>query len=201
MADIGYTFSYYPELNPQQVELAFLNAGLVAPEFSTVCELGFGQVLSANLHVAAFLRCWHGTDFTQSQAGFAQELATVSGDNAHLYDEAYDEIAKRVMPEFDYIGLHDIWSWISDENRAVIVEFIRKKLKVGGVPYISYNTLPGWRTFAPMRHIITEHVEVIGADGVGIVSRIIGALNFTEKLLTTNPLYVRANQHKITKKR
>jgi hypothetical protein len=89
--------------------------------------------------------------------------------------------------------LHGIWSWISDENRAVIVDFIRKKLKVGGVLYISYNTLPGWGTFAPMRHLMTEHAEVIGADGVGIVSRINGALDFTEKLLATRPLFARAN--------
>jgi SAM-dependent methyltransferase len=110
-----------------------------------------------------------------------------------LFDEAFAEFAQRDMPEFDYIGLHGIWSWISDENRGVIVDFIRKKLKVGGVLYISYNTLPGWGTFAPMRHLMTEHAEIVGADGVGIVSRIDGALDFTEKLLATNPLFARAN--------
>ena len=193
VADIGYTFGYYLELNPQRVKLAFLNAGLVAPEFGTACELGFGQGLSANMNAAASVCSWHGTDFNPAQAGFAQELASVSGANAHLYDEAFDEFAKREMPEFDYIGLHGIWSWISDENRQVIVDFIRKKLKVGGVLYISYNTLPGWGTFAPMRHLMTEHAEIIGADGVGIVSRIDGALDFTEKLLATNPAFSRAN--------
>ena len=193
VADIGYTFGYYHELNPQRVKLAFLNAGLVAPEFGTACELGFGQGLSANMHAAASVRSWHGTDFNPAQADFARELATVSGANAHLYDEAFDEFAKRDLPEFDYIGLHGIWSWVSDENRAVIVDFIRKKLKVGGVLYISYNTLPGWGTFAPMRHLMTEHAEIIGAGGVGIVSRIDGSLDFTEKLLATNPLFVRAN--------
>ena len=40
---------------------------------------------------------------------------------------------------------------------------------------------------------MTEHAEIIGADGVGIVSRIDGALDFTEKLLATNPIYSRAN--------
>ena len=59
--------------------------------------------------------------------------------------------------------------------------------------YISYNTLPGWAAFAPMRHLMTEHAEVIGAEGHGIVSRINGALEFTEKLLATNPIYARAN--------
>ena len=193
VADIGYTFGYYTELNPQRIKLAFLNNGLVFPEVGKACELGFGQGLSANIHAAASVSQWHGTDFNPSQAGFAQELAAASGSGAKLHDEAFAEFAQRDLPEFDYIGLHGIWSWISDENRAVIVDFIRRKLKVGGVLYISYNTLPGWGTFAPMRHLMTEHAEVLGAEGRGIVSRIDGAMDFAEKLLATNPLFSRAN--------
>ena len=194
VADIGYTFGYYTELNPQRVKLAFLNQGLVFPEMWTGCELGYGQGLSANFHAAASVTQWHGTDFNPSQAGFAQELAAASGAGAKLYDEAFADFANRAdLPNFDYIGLHGIWSWISDENRTVIVDFIRKKLKVGGVLYISYNTLPGWASFAPMRHLMTEHAEVLGAEGKGIVSRIDGAIDFAEKLLATNPTFSRAN--------
>ncbi|MCX5864967.1 MAG: class I SAM-dependent methyltransferase [Deltaproteobacteria bacterium] len=194
VADIGYTFGYYQELNPLRVKLAFLNAGLVCPEMGAACELGYGQGLSANLHAAASLTQWHGTDFNPSQAGFAQELANVCGSDAKLYDESFADFAKRTdLPDFDYIGIHGIWSWISDENRACMVDFIRSKLKVGGVLYISYNTLPGWAAFAPMRHLMTKHAEIIGAEGTGIVSRINGALDFTEKLLATNPIYVLAN--------
>ena len=68
-----------------------------------------------------------------------------SGAAAKLFDQAFAEFCARPdLPDFDFIGLHGIWSWISDENRAVIVDFIRRKLKVGGVLYISYNTQPGW---------------------------------------------------------
>jgi SAM-dependent methyltransferase len=194
VADIGYTYGYYTELNPQRVKLAFVNNGLVFPEVGAACELGFGQGLSANIHAAASVAQWHGTDFNPSQAGFAQELAAASATGAKLYDEAFAEFCNRPdLPDFDYIGLHGIWSWISDENRQVIVDFIRKKLKVGGVLYISYNTLPGWAAFAPMRHLMTEHAEVLGSEGRGIVSRIDGALDFAEKLLATNPAFSRAN--------
>ncbi len=193
VADIGYTYGYYGELNPAQVKLAFLNAGLAFPEMGTACELGFGQGVSANFHAAASVTSWHGTDFNPSQAGFAQELARISGSGAQLFDEAFDAFCTRDLPDFDYIGLHGIWSWISDANRAVIVDFVRRKLKVGGVLYISYNTLPGWGAFAPMRHLMTQHAEVVGADGAGIVSRINGAIDFTEKLLAVNPAYARAN--------
>jgi SAM-dependent methyltransferase len=194
VADIGYTYGYYQELNPLRVKLAFLNAGLSHPDIITACELGFGQGMSANLHAAASITEWHGTDFNPSQAAFAQELAHVAGAGAKLYDEAFADFANRPdLPDFDYIGLHGIWSWISDENRAVIVDFLRRKLKVGGVLYVSYNTLPGWAAFAPMRHLMVEHAEVLGSEGRGIVSRVNGALDFAEKLLATNPNFLRAN--------
>lgn len=194
VADIGYTFGYYAELNPLRVKLAFLNKGLACPDMGAACELGFGQGVSANLHAAATVTQWYGTDFNPAQAGFAQELAKQAGSSAQLYDESFAEFGQRTdLPEFDYIGLHGIWSWISDENRHLIVDFIRRKLKVGGVLYISYNTQPGWAAFAPLRHLMTQHAEVMGADGSGIVNRIDGALDFTEKLIATNPLFTRAN--------
>jgi hypothetical protein len=40
---------------------------------------------------------------------------------------------------------------------------------------------------------MTEHSEIIGAEGSGIVSRIDGAIEFAQKLLETNPLFSRAN--------
>ncbi len=194
VADIGYTYGYYAELNPQRVRLAFLNQGLVFPKVGNACELGFGQGLSVNFHAAASITSWHGTDFNPGQAGFAQDLETACGSDAKLFDQAFADFANRQdLPDFDYIGLHGIWSWISDENRQVIVDFIRRKLTVGGVLYISYNTLPGWAAFAPMRHLLAEHAEVFGTEGRGIVSRIDGALDFADNLMATNPAYSRAN--------
>ena len=87
VADIGYTFGYYTELNPLRVKLAFLDAGLLAPETGSACELGFGQGLSANMHAAATRTQWCGTDFNPAQASFAQELVNVSGSQARLFDQ------------------------------------------------------------------------------------------------------------------
>ena len=193
-ADIGYTYGYYAELNPLRARFALLAAGFAAPEGSSACELGFGQGVSVNIHAAASGACWYGTDFNPAQAGFAQDLARASGAEAHLSDQAFAEFAARSdLPEFDFIGLHGIWSWISDENRQVIVDLVRRRLKVGGVLYVSYNTQPGWAAFAPMRHLISQHAEVLGAEGHGIVSRVDGALDFADRLLAVNPSFLRAN--------
>ena len=196
VADIGYTYGYYTELNPLKAILPLLNAGIALPTVGAACELGFGQGLSINMHAAASNTQWAGTDFNPSQAGFAQELGTVTGAGARMFDEAFAEFAARTdLPDFDYIGLHGIWSWISDDNRAVIVDFVRRKLKVGGLLYISYNTLPGWATFAPMRHLLTQHAQTLAAPGAGVVNRIDQALAFTDKLLASNPAYTRVNTH------
>ena len=194
VADIGYTYGYYNELNPNRATLAFLNAGYAPPTQGVHCELGFGQGMSVNIHAAASGSFWYATDFNPSQASFAQSLASASGADVQLTDEAFADFCCRSdLPDFDSIGLHGIWSWISDENRKVITEFIQKKLKVGGALYVSYNTLPGWANFAPMRHLMTEHAASMTAAGAGRVSQVTEALDFADKLVKTNPLYSRAN--------
>ena len=194
VADIDYTFGYYNELNPNRATFAFLRAGYVPPNTGVHCELGFGQGLSVNIHAAASGSEWYATDFNPSQAAFAKSLADASGSKVHLTDEAFVDFCNRPdLPEFDTIGLHGIWSWISDVNRAVIVDFIRRKLKMGGALYISYNTLPGWSTFAPMRHLMTEHASVMGSHGSGVIRRVDSALEFAQKLLETNPKFALLN--------
>jgi SAM-dependent methyltransferase len=194
VADIGYTYGYYADLNPVLARFALLSAGVVAPTIENACELGFGQGVSVNMHAAASTTRWWGTDFNPSQAAFAQELTAAADSKASLYDEAFEEFCSRKdLPEMDFIGLHGIWSWISDSNRKVIVDFIRRKLKVGGVLYISYNTHPGWAAAAPLRDLLTDHADMMGAPGQGIVTRIDAALAFADKLIKTNPRYAAAN--------
>lgn len=194
VTDVAYTLGYYHELNPLAAKLALLSAGLVAPACKTACELGFGQGVSVNIHAAASATHWWGTDFNPTQAGFAQEVAAASGGHAQLSDESFAEFARRDdLPQMDYIGVHGIWSWISDVNRSVIVDFVRRRLKVGGVLYVSYNTQPGWAAMVPMRDLLTGHAEVMAASGQGIIGRVDASLRFAERLLATNPAYARAN--------
>ena len=82
---------------------------------------------------------------------------------------------------------------MSEENRAHIIRFIRDKLNVGGVLYISYNTLPGWSSFAPVRHLMTQHASVLGAEGSGTINRVDNAINFAQNLFQTQPRYLKEN--------
>jgi len=194
VADIGYTYGYYTELNPFRSKLPLIFAGIVPPKSGSHCELGFGQGLSVNIHSAAGQGQWYGTDFNPAQAAHAQELAQASGSGAQLYDQSFQEFCSRQdLPEFDSIGLHGIWSWVSDENRRLIVDFIARKLKVGGVVYVSYNTQPGWAAMVPVRELLTVHASRMGAPGTSIVAKVEGALDFALKLMETNPSFAKAN--------
>ena len=194
VTEVDYTFGYYTELNPHRIPLAFRFAGLDPPQCLTACELGFGQGISANIHAAASGARWFGTDFNPAHAGLARAMAAASGAGADLVDESFAEFCARDdLPQFDFIGLHGIWTWISDENRAIIVDFVRRKLAVGGVLYVSYNTQPGWAAMAPMRDLLAEHARVMGAPAQGIVRRVDDALAFVDKLMATKPIYATAN--------
>lgn len=194
VADLGYTYGYYNELNPLNTELVLLNAGLKPPKIANACELGFGQGVSVNVHAAASPIQWWGTDFNPAQAGFAQELTASSGSKACLFDASFEEFCARPdLPEMDYVALHGIWSWVSDANRKVIVDFLRRKLKVGGVLYVGYNSLPGWATMMPIRDIFVQHADLMGAPAQGRVARIDAALAFTQELAGINPAFMRSN--------
>ena len=194
VADIGYTYGYFKELNPTRMRLALLNAGIEPPKQMTACELGFGQGLSAAIHAAASDIQWYGNDFLPSQARFAQSLAKASQSGAQFFDDSFEEfLARDDLPKFDFICLHGVWTWVSEENRQLIMAFIRKNLKVGGVVYVSYNTQVGWAQIMPLRRLLVQHTQRMGSVGEGTAQRIRASLKFADKLLKTQPLHAQAN--------
>ncbi|HZH28062.1 MAG TPA: class I SAM-dependent methyltransferase [Azospirillaceae bacterium] len=161
VTDIDYTHGFYRELTPGFLAFCILLKGLRPPPLSSFsyCELGFGQGFSTNLIAAANPQgdFW-ATDFNPSHAAGASQLAMSAGTgNVRFYDKSFAEFRDLETPEFDLIVLHGIYSWVSPENRAAIVEIIRRKLKPGGAVYIGYNCLPGWSAAMPLRQLMAEY--------------------------------------------
>jgi hypothetical protein len=195
-ADIDYTYGYYRELAPGLIDFALLMSGYEPPQRASLnyLELGYGQGISANIQAAAGVGEYWGADFNPVHANHAQSLARVSGAAAHFSDESFaDMLGRDDMPPMDYIVLHGIWSWVSDENRQIIVDTIRKRLRVGGAVYFSYNTFPGWTTAMPLRHIMQIHAQSMGSAAQGMVSRIDGAIAFGNQLAEVNARYFQHN--------
>lgn len=181
----NYLYAYVPELNPLHAQLQLLAAGVAVPRMATACELGFGQGVTANMFAAASPVRWFGTDFNAAQAATAQEMGAVSGANPGFSDQSFSEFCARPdLPDFDFIGLHGIWTWVSDENRSIIVDFIRRKLRPGGVVYVSYNALPGSVAMLPMRDVLMGYAAM-AAPGHDIVTKARASLDFAERLLAS----------------
>ncbi len=192
--DVGYTFGYYRELNPLHAKIALQDYNVACPEVRSACELGFGQGLSVNIHAAASTVQWYGTDFMPEQAAFAQKMAAASGAHAQLCNDSFESFAKRKdLPDFDFIGLHGIWSWISNNNRRVIVDFLKKKLKPGGVLYISYNTLPGWADFLSLRHLMAQYMLSTADPRQHRLEQVRECIAFLDRFLATNPGFALVN--------
>jgi SAM-dependent methyltransferase len=195
VTELEYTYGYYRELSPGLLRLACISAGVVPPSTKHLryLELGFGQGLSINIHAAAIDGEFWGTDFNPSLVTLARALAEASCSGAKLFDDSFAELAARPdLPDFDIIGLHGIWTWISDENSHVIVDLIRRKLRAGGIVYISYNCFPGWAPAVPLRHLMKLHAD-FAAEASGLRAKLDGAVSFAEQVIDSGALFFRGN--------
>ncbi|NNU36026.1 methyltransferase domain-containing protein [Rhizobium sophorae] len=194
--DLNYSHGYYPEMNPTMLRLACL-CQAVEPQLSEepiYLELGFGQGVSINMHAAGSVGSYWGTDFNPTQTVEARKLAAASGASLHLFDDSFEELASRNdLPDFDVIALHGIWSWISETNRKIITDIIRRKLRPGGIAYISYNCLPGWAPIIPIRELMSLYQEYGEGKISGPVGMIEGALQFLGDVAKAGSIYFNEN--------
>jgi SAM-dependent methyltransferase len=156
------------------------------------CELGCGQGFSTALLAAANPtgKFW-GIDFNPAHMAGANQLKTAASiGNVTFLEKSFAELGAAGLPEFDFIALHGVWSWIARENRDAIVAFIYEKLKPGGIVYISYNAQPGWAAIAPLRQLMVEsqrHKSEMDAAGVG------EAIALAAKMRSIEAGYFKAN--------
>ena len=111
------------------------------------------------------------------------------GNKTLLSDDDFETFCKYPNPpNFDFIGLHGIWSWVSNSNKSIIIEFIKNKLNVGGDLCI-YNSQNAWASMIPVRDLMTYYANTMEP----FLVKINGALKFIEKLNTVNPKFLEAN--------
>ena len=165
VADVAYTTGFYRELAPSFLSFAALVQGQPAPDPAqpfAYCELGCGQGFGTNILAAAYPHGrFVGIDFNPAQVANARTLAQEADlSNVAFWDESFcdaGDLPDEALPVFDYVALHGIYAWISEANRQAIVRFIERKLKPGGLVYVSYNCMPGWAAMAPFQRLLIEH--------------------------------------------
>lgn len=155
VTELAYTLGYYPELDPRRVRETLSGAGVAIAPIRRACELGFGRGLSVAIHAVAGDAEWWGNDLLPRHVEEVETLTRGLTNRIHVSAETFAEFCLREdLPEFDFIALHGVWSWISESNRQVIKAFIDRKLARGGVLYLSYNTRQAWGSVLPLRDFL-----------------------------------------------
>jgi SAM-dependent methyltransferase len=167
-ADVEYRASYFEEQSPLRLNLASLITGWepcpLDREFS-YCELGCGQGTTINLLAATHPKGrFIAVDFNPAHIARARDFAAAAGlTNVEFVERGFTELLEPGAPalgEFDFVTLHGVWSWVNDENRRAIVELLARTLKPGGLAYVSYNCLPGWRDGAVVQRALSEIAQL-----------------------------------------
>jgi SAM-dependent methyltransferase len=191
--DLSYTHGYYYEQAPGLIDFAVLLSGHRPPDRTgglTYLELGYGQGVTANIHAAACPGVYHGTDFIPDHALNAQALAGASGADAHFLADSFTDLVGRTdLPQFDYVSLHGVWSWVPEADRQAIVDTLRDRLKPGGAVYFGYNCQPGWASEMPLRELLSLHARRIGGDDGRSPESIAAAIDFARALADSGGRY------------
>lgn len=195
VVDIGYTHGFYGELAPSLLRFVTLLGGLQSVDADrpfTYYDLGCGNGYTTALLAAANPQgSFIGVDFNPMHVHNAQKRAEEGGvGNVRFLEKSFAELLATELPDAEIIALHGVYSWVNDENRRHIVEFIRRRLKPAGIAYVSYNCLPGLTQVAPLQRLLLAHA---GTGGGTLAERIRNALAFAAQLERSEADYFRMN--------
>lgn len=172
--DSTYVETYIPYVSPALMRLSLLFSGVEAPQPEPgvpfrYLELGIGFGASLAMHAAANAGEYWGVDFMEAHCQRAKTLFAAAGLESRILCKSFADVdamsAAGELPQFDMIAMHGIWSWINADNRRHIRNIIERNLRPGGVVYNSYNTLPGWSYFQPVRELMLSMALRYGEEG------------------------------------
>jgi SAM-dependent methyltransferase len=138
-------------------------AGLDAPQpaGSRILEIGCGEghhLLSlANRWTGA---CCVGLDLSAKAIHRARSRAMRAGLGNALFCEARLSEFEPDAP-YDFIIAHGFFSWVADEVKVGLMDFIGKNLTLNGTAVLSFNVAAGWKE----RMVVVEKARAIMAAG------------------------------------
>jgi SAM-dependent methyltransferase len=196
MTETEYVSHFHAEQSPAYLNFSCVLHGIepvaLDREF-TYFELGFGQGVTANVLAASNPQGrFYAADFNPAHVVAAQQLASDAQlDNLTLLEHSFAELAAghANLPQFDFITMHGVYSWVGPDARRDIVAFVLRYLKPGGILYLTYNAMPGWAASLPLQRLVYEHVMYPGS----VESRLKQAGALVDQLAAVNAKYLTEN--------
>src|SRR5438874_6199652 len=171
-ADIPYLRDFKPMLAPAWLDYVALAAGIAPParrDGFAWCDLGCGQGVTAAILAATHPSgAFHGIDAMPMHIDHARRLAAAAAiANLELHAVDFAAAIDLELPQFDYIVAHGVYTWIGPETQCAVRRFIDRRLKPGGLVYLSYNAMPGWARDLPFQGLLREFGRTFRGDNLG----------------------------------
>ena len=93
----------------------------------TKVDLGCGYGVSLLLEAAAYPHAqFYGIDINSTHISWAKRPAAEAQlDNVHYLEIGFADLLESGIPEFEFIGMHGVWSWVSQSNRNLDLRRLR----------------------------------------------------------------------------
>ena len=182
--DIPYLRDFKPPLAPAWLDHVAMVAGFEPPVRKAGfawCDLGCGQGVTANILASTHARgTFHAIDAMPVHIDHARQLAeeaAISNVSFHCVDFA--AAVDLELPLFDYIVAHGVYSWVDTASQRALRRFFDRRLKPGGLVYVSYNAMPGWSRDLPFQRLVRELARGSSGDSA---ARLAAALDIIRDL-------------------
>src|SRR5882672_9372717 len=125
VTDAPYADRFHRELSPAWLDyVAALRGARPRRLDQSFCylELGCGFGTSSVVHAGAFPHAeFHACDFNAAHIEGGRRLAEALGiGNVHLHEAPFAALPLHELPDFDFIVLHGVYSWVTPEVRATV---------------------------------------------------------------------------------
>jgi SAM-dependent methyltransferase len=199
VTDVEYESGFCRGQSPAIMQLAcWLNGvetAAVGEDFA-YCELGCGKGLTSLVLAASNPRArFVAVDFNPVHVMHAASIARAAKlENIEFLESNFEGLIdgrRGRLPQFDFVTLHGVYSWIGPAARQAIVRFLGDCLKPGGLVYISYNAMPGWASGAPVQRLLKD----LASESFDRSDRkVLDAIGLVQKLAAADAATLARNQ-------
>lgn len=133
-------------LRPRVLELGCAEGGNLIP---MACDLPGGEFV--------------GVDLSAQQVATGQGLVRELGLFNIRLEQRDVAAGLDDLGDFDFIIAHGLYSWVPPAVREKILDICGRQLRPGGIAYVSFNVLPGWRMRGALRDFLRPRVDAFSS--------------------------------------
>jgi hypothetical protein len=179
------TWEYFNKFNPVYLNYICTLNGYHPIQIENgfnYCELGCRVGITLNglaelFPKGQFLGIDTNIDYINRSVTLAEEIGC---SNINFECLKFNELSQPKLPDFDFIILNDVYSWVDKVERQHIQTFIVNHLKEDGILYLNYEALPGSSPVAPLRDMVSFHTNGMASDNLIKAQSAVDYLDFMQ---------------------